>query len=588
MRHLILTILLGFSSWALAQRVAFEPDTLSALNPWTDQEFAQPDDSFQFAVIGDLTGGYRSGVFPVAVDKANAVSPDFVISVGDLIEGYTKDTAQIQRWWNQFDKWVGKLAMPFFYVPGNHDLSNALMTRLWEERYGRTYYHFIYRNILFLVLNTEDGAPLRISAEQADYFESVLSQHSDVDWTLLFFHKPLWQEGEPGFSRIETALKDRSYTVFAGHTHRYLKQQRKGRDYYILGTTGGGSELKGAEFGQLDHFAWVTMRKEGPQVTNLTLEGILHDSLVTDETAPLVDCVLKSSTIKYDAIVETQASQEWSTNLRFRNYCGQPLRIKGRLFSHSQIEPDWVRIDTIIEAYGFLEKALHLSTDQILWGSKLEPIELDWSVETLEGDFRQSFVESITIANANYCEKPPSDLVIDGRWEEWGRAVYQAPAKLEYYRSAWQSIEDCGLSVRVAANENNLFLALKVQDDNVFYTPYRHSWEQEGALLEIKLPNQLSIRLGFSPMDSLLVDVNDNWPREGELKATRSKNGFAAELSLPISHLEQLNAAPLDQFQLQWTVYDHDHLEDQYKGTKALWQNPFPGSGTFFLQKTKH
>ena len=111
MRHLILTILLGFSSWALAQRVAFEPDTLSALNPWTDQEFAQPDDSFQFAVIGDLTGGYRSGVFPVAVDKANAVSPDFVISVGDLIEGYTKDTAQIQRWWNQFDKWVGKLAM---------------------------------------------------------------------------------------------------------------------------------------------------------------------------------------------------------------------------------------------------------------------------------------------------------------------------------------------------------------------------------------------------------------------------------------------------------------------------------------------
>ena len=109
MRHLILTILLGFSSWALAQRVAFEPDTLSALNPWTDQEFAQPDDLFQFAVIGDLTGGYRSGVFPVAVDKANAVSPDFVISVGDLIEGYTKDTAQIQRWWNQFDKWVGKL-----------------------------------------------------------------------------------------------------------------------------------------------------------------------------------------------------------------------------------------------------------------------------------------------------------------------------------------------------------------------------------------------------------------------------------------------------------------------------------------------
>lgn len=369
MRHLLLTLLLGFSSWAFAQPGAFEADTSSAFKPWTAQEFARPTDHFQFAVIGDLTGGYRSGVFPLAVDKANAIVPDFVMSVGDLIEGYTYDTAQIQRWWNQFDKWVGALDMPFFYVPGNHDLSNALMTRLWEERYGRTYYHFVYRNNLFLVLNTEDGAPSHISERQVDYFETS--------------------------------------------------------------------------------------------------------------------------------------------------------------------------------------------------------------------------VQPIAIANASYCELPPLDVAIDGRWEEWGATAYQAPAKLEYFPSSWQGIEDCGLAVRVAADEDHLYLALKVQDDDTFYTPFRHSWEQDGALFELKLPSQQGVRLGFSPMDSLLVDVQENWPIEGELKVIRNKNGFVAELKLPIAHLEQLNAAPLKQFQLQWAVYDHDRLEDQYKGTKALWRAPFPGSGTFFLPLTK-
>ena len=30
------------------------------------------------------------------------------------------------------------------------------MWEVWEERYGQRYYHFIYKNVLFLVLDTED------------------------------------------------------------------------------------------------------------------------------------------------------------------------------------------------------------------------------------------------------------------------------------------------------------------------------------------------------------------------------------------------------------------------------------------------
>jgi len=573
--------------WAEAQPGGFRPDTLADANPWTNTAFAERGSSFQFAVIGDLTGGYRKGVFPKAVDKANALAPEFVMSVGDLIEGYTLDTVQIQRWWQQFDGWAEGLDKPFFYVPGNHDLSNARMTRLWEERYGRTYYHFHYQNVLFLVLNTEDGAPSRISPEQAAYFRRVLAAHPEVSWTLLFLHKPLWQQGAEGFLAIEAALAGRPYTVFAGHTHRYLKQQRKGRDYYILGTTGGGSPLHGPAFGQLDHLAWVTMGPDGPKVANLTLDGILPDDIVTEESAPLAECMLKSSRFTYDPMVETQMGSQWATTLRFRNHCDEPLRIQGRFYEHSQLAPNWAQVDTVIAAGGAWAKALRLSSAEEQWGHELAPLGWDWSVRTLDEAYEQARLQPLSIAKANYCETLPTDVAIDGRWEEWGAADYQAPAELGYYPSTWQGVADCGLAARVAADEANLYLALKVQDEDTLYTPYRHSWEQEGALLELTLPDQQRIRLGFSPTDSLLVDVQENWPARGKLKTTQSGTGFVAELKLPLDHLQALYAAPVPRFRLQWIVYDHDGREDQYKGTKVYWLKRQPGGGTYILSTRK-
>ena len=46
------------------------------------------------------------------------------MSVGDLIEGYTLKEDVINKQWDEFDGYVKKFEMPFFYVPGNHDLTN--------------------------------------------------------------------------------------------------------------------------------------------------------------------------------------------------------------------------------------------------------------------------------------------------------------------------------------------------------------------------------------------------------------------------------------------------------------------------------
>ncbi|MGE3690063.1 MAG: metallophosphoesterase [Novosphingobium sp.] len=284
--------------------------------PHTNVPFFDNQADFQFAIVGDRTGGHRPGVFEGALSKLNLMRPEFVISVGDQIEGYTEDRARIEQQWDEFDGFLSRLDMPYFFVAGNHDLSNPAMTKIWQERRGATYYHFIYKGVLFIALNTEDppvpqdaatlesthrleaamaraaeetqrklleavrdrGAPpklpgsVAISDSQLSYVEKVLAANRDVRWTIVLMHKPAWAYDSPAFARIETMLKDRPYTVLAGHEHYYAHDSRFGRDYIDMGTTGGIWLRDGP--GRPDHIAWVTMTDKGPEFAIIRVDGI--------------------------------------------------------------------------------------------------------------------------------------------------------------------------------------------------------------------------------------------------------------------------------------------------------------------------
>src|SRR6516165_7559323 len=90
---------------------------VEARNPWTSLKLNNGPDTFHFVVVSDRTGGHRARIFSQAVEQINLLQPAFVISVGDLIEGYTKDTAKLSEQWKEFQTYTTKLKMPFFYVP---------------------------------------------------------------------------------------------------------------------------------------------------------------------------------------------------------------------------------------------------------------------------------------------------------------------------------------------------------------------------------------------------------------------------------------------------------------------------------------
>lgn len=246
-------------------------------NPWTNLNLYNDSDNFQFVITADRTGGMRPGVFKSAAKKINLMKPEFVVSIGDQIEGNSGDDDVLDAQWDEFDNIVNSLDMPFFYLAGNHDISNVVMEEKWRQRLGKSYYHFVYKNVLFLCLNTGDPPNTNISPEQIEYFQKVLRSNKNVRWTLVFMHKPLWKK--PYWKKLESHLAERPYTVFAGHDHTFTKQIINSRKYYTLASTGAskGSEIDNFQRCKFDHIVWITMTEEGPVLANLLLTGILDD-----------------------------------------------------------------------------------------------------------------------------------------------------------------------------------------------------------------------------------------------------------------------------------------------------------------------
>ncbi len=286
--------------------------------PGNGLAFDASPDKFTFALFSDLNGGERDGVFDVAAEQLALLSPEFILSVGDLVgsggkeKSKSKQKAEVEQRWDVFEQRSKKTGSPVFYVTGNHDLSSEAAREVWESRFGSPYYHFLYKDVLFLVLNTEDTTLERaaeievlrkaaipvyeqqgmegyektehanipenlagsVSTEQADYFVDVIESNPNVRWIFLMMHKAPWTNPDGNaFARIEDALLTHSYTVFHGHRHRYEYTLRNGHDYIQLATTGG-IQLTG-EYRSMDHIMLVTVDDDGVDIANLLLSGIL-------------------------------------------------------------------------------------------------------------------------------------------------------------------------------------------------------------------------------------------------------------------------------------------------------------------------
>ncbi|MCX8015091.1 MAG: metallophosphoesterase, partial [candidate division WOR-3 bacterium] len=91
---------------------------------------------FSFAVLGDRTGSAEQQVFLKIIERIKLLKPDFVINVGDLIEGYTQNFDLLNNQWVEIFSYFGELSPKFFFTPGTHDAVDSLHLEVYLSRVG--------------------------------------------------------------------------------------------------------------------------------------------------------------------------------------------------------------------------------------------------------------------------------------------------------------------------------------------------------------------------------------------------------------------------------------------------------------------
>ncbi|WAC21192.1 metallophosphoesterase [Luteolibacter sp. SL250] len=268
-------------------------------------------ESFDFAVFGDRTGGVPAGikVLEQAVAETNLISPDLVMTIGDLVQGYNGT----EEWLTQMKEYrgtMGKLRMPWFPVAGNHDIyfrgdgkPQGEHEASYEKHFGPLWYWFAHKGSGFLVLFSDEGnldtpdvrrsfkdpAQQKFSGPQLAWVRKSLEEMKDLKNVFVFMHQPRWDlDRYPGSNWAEVhgmlAAHGGVRACFAGHIHRLRHDGVKdGIQYHTLATTGGNSAGNYPDAGFLHHINLVSVRADGVSVSTIPVGSVMDPSIHTAE-----------------------------------------------------------------------------------------------------------------------------------------------------------------------------------------------------------------------------------------------------------------------------------------------------------------
>ena len=480
-----------------ADSSGFDVGAIEGTAPWTSLDANDAEEDFRFVVVSDRTGGARPGVFASAIPKVNVLEPAFVVSVGDLIEGYTEDQAQIEKEWDEFAGFVEQLEVPFFYAAGNHDMSNAAMAETWQARFGPSFYRFVYKDVLFVVLNSElfgmvskPDTPVPgpwTQAEQLAFVERTLAEVPDPRWTIVIVHQPLWDYGSDArgdWPKVEALLGDRRHTVFAGHFHRYVKAVRQDANYITLATTGGGSSLRGNLYGEFDHVALVTMTADGPRIANLMLDGIHDEDLVTEDvrdTMRWLDDAVQSVAMPGDG----PAFSDGRAAFQVTNAGDRDLAVSLHVDPGPDLLYTGTAQETAIPAGGANLFTFDLRTGEPLPYQDIRPGRVFWSLSTHTGANPVDLhVVSALLPVAPFPIPSGSAPSVDGDLREWDSLPYRADRQRDI-ASAPTAETDIAYSFAVRESDGDFYVAVRVRDDSLLADEARGLMTQDSVMIAV-------------------------------------------------------------------------------------------------------
>jgi predicted phosphodiesterase len=508
----------------------------------------------RFAIIGDRTGGAQEGIYEDIVTEIEQLRPDFVMTVGDMIEGYISDTVEMNARWDEYFEIVRPLSMPIHYTPGNNDITSDVMEPAYRARVGEPNYSFDHRGLHFVVLdNSRPESFSEMDEKQIAWLKDDLAKNRDACYTLVFFHKPFWYrtlgEGKPD-SLHEIFKANGVDAVFTGHFHAYFSAEFDGILYTSMGSSGG-SVTEGPE-GVLYHFGWVTVDSGGIHIAPIKKDAVLPwdiqtlaqrrayntvraSSLIFSQLLPLTEApsgeltsVGGSVTVTlHNPIVDT----EWNDTLRWDLPDG--WTITPPAFPYTLAVGATVTVQFVVSPAATLYP-LPKIVARLLYGKGC-------STEV---------TRELEVARMALCVKVKEPVVIDGQLNEncWSRPVTSL-----FKNDGTPSTQDSA-AFYFAYDKDNLYVgaychesqmdqlrAVMTERDAAVYTE-----DAVGLMFQPEPPFGAACQIYVNPLgticDQLLERASDgywsgrqDWNGEIEVKTLRGSDYYSVEMRIPLA-----------------------------------------------------
>lgn len=172
----------------------------------------EKEDVFEFVFLTDIHLKPERNApkgFQMAIDKVNALNPDFVITGGDLVYDVLRGNFErSEALFQLYKKMEQKFKMPVYNCIGNHDLfaiyEESPETEehpdykygMWERHFGKTYYSFDHKGWHFITLNSVDATPNKryktiFHEEQLKWLENHLKGVDTTTPIIITTHIPM-------------------------------------------------------------------------------------------------------------------------------------------------------------------------------------------------------------------------------------------------------------------------------------------------------------------------------------------------------------------------------------------------------------
>lgn len=438
---------------------------------------ASPD-AFDFIVTGDTHSNrqlvYQTDLFKQMIQEWNLLQPALAMEVGDLVIGGSADNVPQQ--WDLFEKTIAACRVPYFSAPGNHDISDALSERLWQERMGPTYYAFSYGNTRFLVLDSEEVDALdQISEKQFAWLKHEIETARATN-ILLFLHQPYFTSYEdPGktdeamagrWKRMAELFRGHPVrAVFAGHEHGYRDFGVRDGVHYVICAGGARFGGGGVPEGRFNHYLWVRVRGDQVNWAVMRPGSVLPEDVFTNDRAAEMYAIRNRLVTGDEVAVPLGESVDREVIVRVANPFETPFSsaITWSVPDGWKVSP--LARDYTVAAQGTVELKFHVAAAAADSARFPVPAFKTRYANTrfgppLEVNTELALVPVATAARAREA------IRLDGRFDEWKSAQ---PIPLTYFSgfaNGRRDPADLSGECRAQWDEQNLYLAFDITDND--------------------------------------------------------------------------------------------------------------------------